>query len=614
MSNVVLVKCWMSWGMLLLVSMTAAQFERIDIKVLAYDRPHSLRRLLRSLQNADLLGDAAHDLDIWIDAPRKHTELRKHDLNIWDEQLAHRVAETVRIARSFEWKHGRKEVHARRNWVGLKAQWLGCYTTTNVRAVILEDDVEVSPYFMPWLQSAIAVFGNREDVAGIALHAPLPYTLTPSVNTPSVQNHHQPFLFQSLGMWGFAPSPKHWKAFLQQQDQISPVVFHNGYELVTTKWCVLVVSLHLSHSPHRYHEMALQHREQSIWTPYFVSYCKKKDLYTLFPNLPDQEAFAINHFEPGEHFSNVSTLKAKRHTKLVKRWVPGVIVTPQKHVTKLDWSAKKKSEHDGVLVTPRRSRILFGEYDQYGATPTSVPLSAHSSAPTQTPSPAPTVVSCVDGILGVNETDIDCGGDRCPPCTTGASCLIHEDCASGVCTDKKCDTASPTSAPTITPTQTPTPTHMRCESKLLQLPRVRTSCTSYPQVVFFLGASVLLLLGLSSAYCFPCGTVMKDSGTVMKDALEEALEVVNTLDSQVPPSEAALARPCPRSPTSAPDTPLEVHVKNTEVRSTQGKSTDRKSGSWVMNASAQLMVWVGKFSLLQQLFSAKFPFRVVLFE
>jgi hypothetical protein len=41
--------------------------------------------------------------------------------------------------------------------------------------------------------------------------------------------------------------------------------------------------------------------------------------------------------------------------------------------------------------------------------------------------------SCDDGIQSGAETDIDCGGDACGACVTGASCERHSDCTSGVC-------------------------------------------------------------------------------------------------------------------------------------------------------------------------------------
>jgi hypothetical protein len=41
--------------------------------------------------------------------------------------------------------------------------------------------------------------------------------------------------------------------------------------------------------------------------------------------------------------------------------------------------------------------------------------------------------SCSNGIQDCNETDVDCGGDMCPPCASGKMCLVDSDCLSGMC-------------------------------------------------------------------------------------------------------------------------------------------------------------------------------------
>jgi hypothetical protein len=41
--------------------------------------------------------------------------------------------------------------------------------------------------------------------------------------------------------------------------------------------------------------------------------------------------------------------------------------------------------------------------------------------------------SCDDDVLNGEETDRDCGGDLCPPCSDGAQCLQARDCANASC-------------------------------------------------------------------------------------------------------------------------------------------------------------------------------------
>ncbi len=46
--------------------------------------------------------------------------------------------------------------------------------------------------------------------------------------------------------------------------------------------------------------------------------------------------------------------------------------------------------------------------------------------------------SCADGVRNGNETDVDCGGSVCPTCANGKQCQIGTDCTSGDCTTNVC--------------------------------------------------------------------------------------------------------------------------------------------------------------------------------
>jgi len=48
------------------------------------------------------------------------------------------------------------------------------------------------------------------------------------------------------------------------------------------------------------------------------------------------------------------------------------------------------------------------------------------------------VASCADGVRSGHETDIDCGGDSCPPCFNGNTCAVSRDCYSASCSDGVC--------------------------------------------------------------------------------------------------------------------------------------------------------------------------------
>ena len=47
--------------------------------------------------------------------------------------------------------------------------------------------------------------------------------------------------------------------------------------------------------------------------------------------------------------------------------------------------------------------------------------------------------ACDDGRANGDETDVDCGGLNCDPCTSGSGCLQPRDCTTSICTDGICE-------------------------------------------------------------------------------------------------------------------------------------------------------------------------------
>lgn len=50
----------------------------------------------------------------------------------------------------------------------------------------------------------------------------------------------------------------------------------------------------------------------------------------------------------------------------------------------------------------------------------------------------PQASRCDDGMIGGDETDVDCGGAECGPCREGARCNEAGDCATDLCVDGRC--------------------------------------------------------------------------------------------------------------------------------------------------------------------------------
>lgn len=47
--------------------------------------------------------------------------------------------------------------------------------------------------------------------------------------------------------------------------------------------------------------------------------------------------------------------------------------------------------------------------------------------------------TCSDGVMNEDETDVDCGGSRCPKCANTKACNNGSDCMSGICNASVCE-------------------------------------------------------------------------------------------------------------------------------------------------------------------------------
>eukprot|EP00966_Prymnesium_polylepis_P047261 1094252-Prymnesium_polylepis.1 len=135
----------------------------LRLVVLACKRPAGLGSLLGSLLAVgDAGGFMGHrvPLDILIDLPKGRAQ---HD------------AQTLALARSFGWTHGPLAVSPKQRHAGILGQWLSIVPrSAEDWFVVLEDDLAVSPCFYRYLLAARNMYGDRDDVAGVTLQAPLP--------------------------------------------------------------------------------------------------------------------------------------------------------------------------------------------------------------------------------------------------------------------------------------------------------------------------------------------------------------------------------------------------------------------------------------------------------
>lgn len=139
-------------------------------------------------------------------------------------------------------------------------------------AVILEDDLTVSPYFYTYLKLVHNKYGAREDVAGFSLQGKS-VRHTDGVCCLNIPNNHLVFLYPTIGTSGFSPNPRQW------------VQFHKWlhYNLIGNLKVPLIKD-HISTT--WYTELSKGGQEDSMWEMEYLFYTHDRKEHILYPNFP----------------------------------------------------------------------------------------------------------------------------------------------------------------------------------------------------------------------------------------------------------------------------------------------------------------------------------------
>ena len=124
---------------------------------------------------------------------------------------------------------------------GLRQAWFGAWypKPDDEYCIIIEDDLEMSPFWYTWLKKAWLKYGHREDMAGIALQRQFLMFKKNEENIENreILNDHLPFLYKLVGTWAYSPHPKNWRKFLDWFNSIDTKNFDPYVKgLVTSDW------------------------------------------------------------------------------------------------------------------------------------------------------------------------------------------------------------------------------------------------------------------------------------------------------------------------------------------------------------------------------------------
>jgi len=250
----------------------------IRIEVIANKRLPSLQRLLTSLVQANFVG-ATVPLDIHLEAQEPE--------------------ELLRYVVQFEWPFGPKQVHLRQSKGGLINAVLESWYPASMEemAVILEDDVEVSPFFFLWILGILKQFKGSSSVdprfVGISLYTPrvgelkLPrprYNFT-SLLLENDDVERKVFRFQLPCSWGALYFAQFW---MELRDYVSVRLREGG-------------------EAGRFVIPGSRSRGWSdSWKKFAIELFWSKGYYLVYPNLPKQSSFSTNHLEVGKHIGGSS--------------------------------------------------------------------------------------------------------------------------------------------------------------------------------------------------------------------------------------------------------------------------------------------------------------------
>lgn len=180
------------------------------IVLFAFNRPDHLKKTLNTLARCELAAQSR--VIVVIDGPRHEEDRRKQEMIISD----------LHVVSGFE----SVEVRAREFNVGLEqsiSNGVTAVTTEYGRAIVLEDDILVSPHFLRFMNDALNFYQNKKEVWHISgWNFPITDTDLPSS-----------FLWRTALGWGWATWADRWQHYkrdphtlIQCWDQIDIQAFN----------------------------------------------------------------------------------------------------------------------------------------------------------------------------------------------------------------------------------------------------------------------------------------------------------------------------------------------------------------------------------------------------
>jgi len=230
------------------------------IVIVAYNRAHSLKRLLQSIGSATYSSKNI-PLIISIDYAKDNQEV-------------------VDIANSYNWPYGTKKVVYQKENLGLRKHILQCgdYTVKYGSAIILEDDLFVSPNFYEYTLAALKFATDKPYISGISLYTHQ-FNVHSRSNFSPIIDGYDNWYFQFASSWGQAWTKKQWLLFTSWYNLQDGLSSNSKLPANVTRW------------------------SNKSWLKYFIAYLVETDTYFLYP----RDSYTTNFSDMGTHIGKDTT-------------------------------------------------------------------------------------------------------------------------------------------------------------------------------------------------------------------------------------------------------------------------------------------------------------------
>ena len=259
------------------VALSQWRVPEFHVVVITQYRVEPLKRLLSSLANAYYFADTVHI----------HFSIDKHStLHAESDAL-------IKTVSAFEWPHGQKNVQRRIVPGGLISAVTESWYPGNEHSygVLLEDDIEVSPYWFQFAKSSVLMHqysatGPNPSLVGVSLYSPRILELHKSRQhldfTHMFKDNFSPFLYQTPCSWGAVYFPRAWQEFHDYMSLRLRVTDKDAKKFdIPTK--------------------PTSNGWKGSWKKFFIEMMYGRGFVMLYPNLANQTSFSTNHLENGEH-------------------------------------------------------------------------------------------------------------------------------------------------------------------------------------------------------------------------------------------------------------------------------------------------------------------------